>query len=191
MTRRSGFPLAVLGRRLSTKRGLSLVEMLTTLFVASLIMGVIGTLLTQMSRVEHSSRGKDKVLEGMRFALDRIRTEVSSSTSISSPSSGTAVPTLQFSRIDPTVPGRIPSPLPTPPTLWDPRDPSYLVSVQYFVQDTTLYRQAGSGPQETLAEGVAGFSCALNGDGTLQVTLSVDNVGVVQPLTSRIWRWNQ
>lgn len=121
-------------------KGLSLMEVLVTLLLLSLAMGLIGGFAGEVSSVLRATAGKDRTLEAARLAADRIGDDLAGAIQVVSPTSETSF-SLVFHKVDTSKPERLPLPLPDPlPDSWDPYAPNFLQQVSYTVNKGYLIR---------------------------------------------------
>lgn len=138
-------------------RGLTLAEVLLTVFVVFLVMGVACQLLVEYSALLKDSQAKASALSGLQVAEQQILDDLRQAVSVQQPPAGATTPGTRFMRIDPEaawLPASLP---PTLPASWDPHDPASLVQVNYTVNDQQLWRQVGTAPAFSLAERVGGL----------------------------------
>ncbi len=170
-------------------RGLSLLETVIVLSIVAVMLGVVAGVSSEYARVVRFSSKRDRTLTGTQAGLERVRGELAGAIAVHLYGT-TPTYELAFTRIDPTLTGRLPAtPSPTP-TAWDPRDPAYVQEVWYYVEREALVRKIYSPDtsvrSETVAEGVAGFSAGWTDTGAVRVSLSFQEEHFVKPMTTRV-----
>lgn len=152
-----------------SRAGLSLLEVLVTAFLFSVVLAAVAMLLGQFNRAMSHSARKSQALEGA-LALRDVAAELEESVALVSPG-GAPSSVLEFSRVNPVYPGRLPSPPPTPGGLagnWLPDDPAYLMTVRYQVNpQAELEREvvvSGSPSRQVIARSLNAFTCTRSGN---------------------------
>ncbi len=179
-------------RRLARHRGLTLFEMLATLALIFLVLGLAGDLFTEYSRTVSFSEAKEATFAAAQTALDRMRLEYCEAIQMVRPPAGSTAnfSELRFFKAHPDDSLRLPAALPLPlPANWTPFPER--VEVAYRIQADHLLREvryAGSQRTQTLARGLNGFSCQNLGEGELLLTLSVIEKFRIRTLQTRSLR---
>ena len=170
------------------RRGVSLAEAVLTLLILSMFLVAIARLMSEVADVQRFWGAKESSAE-VAVALDRVRCEVLSSVRLVKPALGGTNGVLEFLRIDPDIdaagslrlPSQLsPTPSPKPAAPWDPRDPSFLMTVRYTVNpQSQLVRLCASvanyaGPpfsqSNVVASGISSFECQNNAGRSLWLT---------------------
>ncbi len=178
----------------SSRKGVTLAELLITFFIIGLVMGALATLMRLYRQVSLHERAREASLSSAQ-ALNQVRGEVWEAVEVQDPPPGSSGPNVTLLRIDPNLsdrlegaygpatairsgPGRRPGdPLPEPSVLsWDPFDPAYLAQVTYRVDQGNLVREVvdagGGSSQQIVAENVVGLTAAWRpGNRSLTLTL--------------------
>lgn len=174
------------------RRGLTILEMLVTLGLVFVVLGVVGDLFREYSMVTRAASVRERVTESAQIALDRVRLEYREAVERLSPADGSSgwVSELRFRKPHPDDDLRFPSALPTPlPSSWVPIPER--IEVAYYADNANFYRKITVGGQTTeqlLATGISGFSCRNLGEGELEIILSVTQKGRVISLQTRSLR---
>lgn len=172
-------------------KGLSLVEVLATLFLFSIVLAVISQLLLNYSRVVKFSIGQDRSVQAALVTLSELRDEVKEATEILAPTSSTVVPTLEIRKV---IPGsaRFPVPVPLqPPTGWTLFPNTSLVTVRYQVANQNLERQVLSGlPVSTtsIASNISDLETRLLTGGNVEVSFLVVEQKLTRKLVTSVFR---
>jgi prepilin-type N-terminal cleavage/methylation domain-containing protein len=180
-----------LGKICRRPRGFTLVEALLTIALIALILGFVANICNEYARIIKFSTKKDKTVINAQMASERVKNELAEAVSILLPADGTSSSELRFERIDPCNASRLPeNPSPTPAS-WNPADSSWKVTVRYYVEDQTLFRESTSPGRaaviERLADGIAGFSCSSLSEGAYQINASyLEDNNVVKALNVRL-----
>ncbi|MFN8608219.1 MAG: hypothetical protein U0931_11855 [Vulcanimicrobiota bacterium] len=164
-----------------SRRGFSLIEALFTALLVSMALGMVGLITHYFQRAMNRSSANDSGLQAM-MELHQVASEVEQASSVSSPALTATSALLQFQRINPAYPNRLPAtllPEPSPlPAAWEPRDPAYLVLVSYTLQPSgQLLRRVdfsdGSFEQQICADSLANFQAQHASRGSLTLTATV------------------
>lgn len=164
-----------------TRRGFSLVEALFTALLVSLALGVVAAIAHQFQRAMARASASDSGLQAM-LEIHKVAEELQEATAIQSPALANNSALLQFQRINPAYPGRLPAtlvPAPSPvPAAWEPRDPAYLVSVSFFMNAVgQLVRRVdfagGVFEQQVCADSILHFQAQHANRGALNLTATV------------------
>lgn len=171
------------------RRGLTLLETTVTMFLVALVMGLAAAVVAEYSEILRHSSGKERTLGAVQVGLERLRSEAREAFAILEPAMGATSPELRLLKVDPSRQLlRLPSPVPEPAALsWDPHDPAHVVEVRYFTSQESLVREVAGLGEHRVAEGVAGFSCRLLGDGSLRLDLSVTEDKKTRSLTTTVY----
>lgn len=178
-------------------RGVTLIEVLFTLFIVSLVLGAAAFLVHQYAEVLGWEAGKTATMTGVQLGLDRMAGEVQEEVTLSAPPSGASSNQLAFTKIDNTLSGRLPSPLsvPLPIPPWNPQDPGYLATVSYSVSTQNLIRTVtnadGSVVTQTVAGSVTSLTCTRVSSNSLQIVLNVQEVQQMRTLTAAVFLHDQ
>lgn len=177
------------------RRGLSLYEALVSIFMVLLALSILAQMFRNYSNAARTAAGKSRTLVGAQIVLDRIRNELREAVVIDAPAAvGSPATQITFHKIDPAQAStRLPSPSPAPPPAnWKPSDSTYLCQVRYYLQGSTLLREAkpadGSTATSVLLEEVTEMSCTRNADNSLDVTVTVHEARLNHVLTTKIAR---
>ena len=158
------------------RTGLSLVEVLATLFLFSIGLGVISQLLVSYQRVSKFSSGKDRSIQAALVTLGELREEIKEATTLVVPASSSTAVTLEISKV---IPGssRFPEPVPlVPPGGWTLFPASSLVTLRYQALNGLLTRQVVSGlpaATYTVSEGVSDLQTRLLPGGNVELSFVV------------------
>ncbi|MEW6278398.1 MAG: hypothetical protein AB1758_07255 [Candidatus Eremiobacterota bacterium] len=169
------------------KRGVTLAEVLLTMFLFILMLGVAGTLVREYSGVLRHSSSKERTLRSALVGLDRIDCELAQAHAVVSPATSTPVSLLEFRKLDPGA-ARLPAP-PTPvPAGWAPHDPAYEVTVRYRVLQGTLIREVvGGGAPMAVVQGPQGLNAVLLPNGNVEVSLSIQEDKLLRTLSTEVF----
>jgi len=174
------------------KRGLSLLEVLATLFLFSLVLGVVSQLLVNYQRIVKFSHGQDRGIQAALVLLAELRDEVREATVMHVPSTTTLETSLELSKPLPGV-QRFPMPVPyQPPTGWTLFPSTSLVRLRYEVQQGELQRVVVSGLPATtvrLAEAVSDLQTRLLSGGNTEISLVVTEAQQRRTLVTSVFRW--
>lgn len=179
---------------ISSRKGITLAELLITFFIIGLVMGAMATLMRLYRQVTLHEHAREASLRSAQ-ALSQVRGEVWEAIEIQDPPVGSSGPGVTLLRIDPNLPDRLEGaygpatairsgpgrrpgdPIPDPTVLsWDPFDPAYLAQVTYRVDQGNLVREvvdaSGGTSQQIVAENVVGLTTAWRpGNRSLTLTL--------------------
>lgn len=176
-----------LARRL--RRGLSLIEVLVTLTVLSLAIGMIATLANQYMRLTTAGQERARTPRQVEVLQGLLR-ECQEARQILSPNTpGQLREELIFSKPEPAAPAP-----PMPPGAAVP--PSRMLQVRYYYQDGSLWRQVRTAdPAEPpvaliVAADITGFTVTCRS--RCELELSVSYLEGVEPkvLRSRLYLWS-
>jgi hypothetical protein len=141
------------------------------------VLGLAAVLVSDYSTIFRRSAPRERLLEVMELAVERVCGEAGSAIRILSPTIG-AASVLSFDRIDPAAVDRLPFPPPAaPPATWLHDAPAHIMTVDYMLSSGRLLRRTTSATataSEEIVDGLAGFSAALVTDRSLRVTISVE-----------------
>lgn len=166
-------------RSCSTRRGLSLFEAVLTIFLVSLVFYVAADLLHNATSAVRFGDAKSRSAQAVQLGLQRITSEAREAYLLEATGSE-----LRLRKVDP-APGRLPTPVPSPPSgTWDPYANS--LSVRYFVDgQNRLMREVGSSTQ-LVCEGISGFSSQTLPNGNLEVSVSLNEKNQVRTYTTQV-----
>lgn len=169
----------------------TLMEAILTTALLAVVLVTVGSLSSRYANLLLFDSGKERTLNAMQVAVDRIRNEVREGVQLADPTGATPVGAIDFQRLDPdTMSARLPWPLP-PPAGWDPADPADLVRIRYTVVGGDLVRQVTppSGPTETevLANGVTGLQAWIMPNQNLGLILRIDEGERFHDLTTEVF----
>ena len=159
------------------RRGLTLIEVLLTLLLFSVALGLLAGFVGRATDIMRFSGGKDRGIEAARLALDRMHDELAGAILVNSPAAGSSNQ-LDFVRLNPRLTTRLPNPIPSPPPgSWDPVDPAFLLQVTYSVSGQRLQRRVvhndGSQQSETLLDQVQSLETERVTSHSIKLTLMV------------------
>ncbi len=142
------------------RRGFNLMEALLSFALFLLVLSLIVQGVSQLSRISKYFDAKSQVFAQATSLLARLSTDLREANSISSPALGdpATYAMLDLKKIEPSRwAGYYPA---TPPTPWEPRDPSLQEQVMYTLAGDQLRCQtiAATSQLETVATGVQGFT---------------------------------
>lgn len=173
-------------------RGLSLVEVLATLFLFSICLAVVSQLLANSQQALKHSRGQDRSVQAALVTLNELRDEVKEATTVVVPASATVATTLELRKANPNV-ARFPSPLPaTSPTGWTLFPANSLVTVRYKVVTGDLVREIVSGlpvASYPMAEGISDLKTRLLAGGNVEISFAVAEQQKSQTLLTSVYRF--
>ena len=157
------------------RRGVTLAEAVLTLLILSMFLVAIARLMTEVSDVQRFWGAKESSAEKNRRIAILIVMSLSS-ISILQPGLVSANAVLEFLRIDPDIdaaasrrlPAQLsPTPSPVPAAPWDPRDPTFLMTVRYAVNpqgqlvrtatSTSTYTGPAFSVSSVVASGISSF----------------------------------
>lgn len=172
-------------------RGLSLVEVLATLFLFSIVLAVISQLLLNYSRVVKFSIGQDRSVQAALVTLSELRDEIKEATEILMPNTSTVAPTLEIRKVIPGV-SRFPNPVPLqPPTGWTLFPTTSLVTLRYQIANQNLERQVVSGLPATttaIASNISDLQTRLLAGGNVEVSFLVAEQKLTRKLVTSVFR---
>lgn len=175
------------------RRGLSLAETLLSLFLLGLIISVAADLTLRARKLMFLARQRSE-LQDAAFALQRLALQSLSASQIVQPHRNSNSDRLQFQRVRPDLPLRLPTtlgadPLPVPvaPPTWDPLDASYQESVLvYSIDGIGLLLNSPADGEVLLCPNAQDFRSQSTGNLlTLSATLTVR--GQQHQLTAQQW----
>lgn len=170
--------------------GLSLVEVLATLFLFSIALAVIAQLLASTQRLGRFSQGQDRSIQAAVVTLAELRDEVKGSLTILSPAGAGAAPTLEITK---PIPGvvRFPVPVPaTPPAGWTLFPSTAQVTVLYQVADDELVRTSGlPASRQSVCQGISLLQTRLLAGGNVEIALVVRQQQKTQTLVTSVYRF--
>jgi len=168
-----------------------LLEMMLSMGVIFLVLGMTAMLVTDYSQSLKQGSSRETLLDALEFGAERIRSELVSAVSITSPPASGVSTTLNFDRVDPASVNRLGDPT-APPFEWEPYDDSYMLVVSYSLSNGALIR-AATGPvsssQEQLCENLQGLTAEFVDGRTVQVVLSVDVRGSFNEIRTEVPLW--
>jgi len=173
------------------RRGLSLVEVLATLFLFSICLAVISQLLANSQQAMKHSRGQDRSVQAALVTLNDLRDEVKEATTLVVPASAAVATTLELSKANPNI-ARFPNPLPAvAPTGWTLFPSGSLVTVRYKVVAGALVREIVSGlpvASYTMTEGISDLKTRLLAGGNVEISIEVMEQQKNQTLLTSVYR---
>ncbi|MFN8608146.1 MAG: prepilin-type N-terminal cleavage/methylation domain-containing protein [Vulcanimicrobiota bacterium] len=151
-------------------KGFTLLEALVTCLLLLVLLAMVALTVQRTNRVLSQSHLHDQVSE-LRLCLQSVAREASTAVLWQS-----STP-LQFQRIDPSDPNRLPAqlwPVPLPmPDHWEPKDPIWLETVTYELDNGQLTRSArfsnGTRSRTVLFRDLQGFSGQLDSQRYLEL----------------------
>jgi prepilin-type N-terminal cleavage/methylation domain-containing protein len=161
-------------------RGVSLVEVLISLLIMSIVMGIVAQLSHLFGSVSSFSSQNDQGMQ-VELAMWQVGCEAQCGTVRVSPVDGSlaVAPQLSFTRVDPsqnpepaTPTSRLPLPIPSPvPTSWNGFNPPATVSVLYYLDTSSgnLMRQVTPPGTAQAVAPLQAFSCQNLADNQLQL----------------------
>lgn len=178
-------------RSIFSSRAFTLIEAIVATALMAAFLAVVGTLSSRYTNLMLFDSGKERTLNVMQVALDRIRCETRQGVNLIEPAGAALEPTVTFDRIDPeAASARLPWPLPGAGG-WDPADPPDMTRVRFHVVGGSLVREAtrsdGTTRTEVLARGITGFQANLGTDQNLNVTVRIDEGGRFQDLSTEVF----
>ena len=161
--------------------------------VIFVVLGLTATLVWDYSRSLRQGAGRDTLLEAVELGAERIRSELCSAVEVTVPAAAGVSDTLVFSRIDPSSATRLPSPPPaTPPSSWDPYNPTDMLLVTYSISSQELLRTV-NGPtattQERICDNLQGLTAEFVDDRTVRVVLNVQVKGYFSKVATEVPLW--
>lgn len=145
-----------------SRGGFTLLETLLTMLLLSMVLTVFASLVAGYTRVMRFVNSKDRALAGLHTGLSCAAHELTSAVAVASPNTAAPVGTLDFTRVDPVNPNRLPQ---AAPVAWDPLDAAFLIRVRYLLVGDTLMREqtprTGTPQLQTVASGMTSFSVSL------------------------------
>jgi type II secretory pathway pseudopilin PulG len=177
-------------RSTCNSRAFTLLEAIVATALMAAFLAVVGTLSSRYTNLMLFDSGKERTLNVMQVALDRIRCETRQGVNLIEPAGATVESTVTFDRIDPeAVNSRLPWPLGVGG--WDPADPADLTRVRFHVVGGSLVREAtqsdGTTRTEVLARGITGFQASIGTDQNLNVTVRIDEGSRFQDLSTEVF----
>lgn len=173
-------------------RGSSLLEMLISLALFSLILGLTALLLGSYQRLVRQGRERLALSQAAVAVLEDLGQELRESVTVDSLGSD-----LRFRKLLSQASGRLPDAFPTPPPAplpaFDPHQPAHLVEVGYRIEaDGHLWRrvEAAGGPAQSqkLISSPGRFQVQREPEGTLSATLELRIDQRVEALRLEIYR---
>ncbi len=167
----------------------TLLEAIVATALMAAFLAVVGALSSRYTNLMLFDSGKERTLNVMQVALDRIRCETRQAVNLIEPAGATIESTVTFDRIDPEASSR----LPWPPGSggWDPADPADLTRVRFHVVGGSLVREAtqsdGTTRTEVLARGITGLQASIGTDQNLNVTVRIDEGSRFQDLSTEVF----
>ena len=170
------------------KRGVSLVELIATLFILSLVIFVAADLMVRARQVSNFYSQKS-ALQGAASALQQLSGQLVGACNVTSPTMNGNSPTLQFVRVKPDLPtrlpttlGPIPSPEPPPSPAWDPCASAWQETISVSLRaDGWLVWTSTDGSEKALAGKLTRFDCHSQGR-LLEMTAEVSIRGQLQSI---------
>lgn len=174
------------------RRGLSLVEVLATLFLFSICLAVIAQLLAGSQRAIRFSRGQDRSVQAALVTLGELRDEVKEAVTVLVPATTSLATSLELSKPLPNA-ARFPSPIPvTAPAGWTLFPATSLVKIRYQVVSGALVREIVSGQPAAsypVAEGISDLKTSLLAGGNVQISFVVSEQQKTRTLVTSVYRF--
>ena len=165
--------------------GLTLIEVLITLSLLSLAIGLIAGLAGQYLRLTGAGSQRSQAELAVQ-ALRAVSEEVTGAVNLTlPPPSGQVSEELVFLKLDPARDRFAP---PEPPVFL-PLDSSFLLRVRYGLQGGRLVREVQDLPTVAVQDGVVGFSAKRIGKRELELSLSFQEGQGWQTVRSRVYCW--
>lgn len=143
--------------------GFSLAEVVITVFLVGMVLGIMANLLGGANRVMRYSEMRERSYIAAQQALDRVSCELREAVSIDAVGTG-----ITFTKIDPTQPfneALLPVPPADPPPLWSPAIPGGYpypagsrLQIRYWSNGNNLFRSINGGSQHLVVEGIVGLT---------------------------------
>jgi hypothetical protein len=186
-------------RRSKNMKGLTIMEALITILVLGILIGIIAGICSEYSRLIHYSSSRDKTIFSLQGAMDGVKGELAEALAVTSPrltaapltSAGTFSSELQFTKIDPANPSRLPTPFPSPmPSVWASADSAHVLSIRYYAAGGALMREV-TYPDKTsqchvIVAGISGFSVQDLGNNSAAITASFMDDDILKTFTTRV-----
>lgn len=176
------------------RRGTSLIEVLITLALLALALGMVAASVQQYTRILRKNDERSLTVAHLQ-QVSQIADELSQAVELVVPSVAGSGDEIRFKRLNPAVTDRLPALTPTPP--WDPRQADHLLEVQYLydaptsrlLRTVTFPPTRGSPQTWVVATGLSAFSVTRGADGELTLGLSFMEGGTLKTLSSRVNWW--
>lgn len=168
---------------MKTRRGFSLLEVLVSMGLFLMIIGLVAALMRGYAQVTNASDSHEASLEAARLAVESLRSDIEAAVVLHDPVFGSVTPQdrLSLLRVD-AEQVRLPLEMPDPePPDWDPYDPATTVEVVYEINGDSLWRSAGwedgTVRRTRIGHGVPGFSVSSLADESILISLTTKNLG--------------
>lgn len=165
------------------RRGFSLLEVLVSMGLFLMIIGLVAALMRGYAQITNASDSHEASLEAARLAVDSLRNDIEAAVVLQDPAFASVTPQARLSllRID-AEQVRLPLVMPDPaPADWDPYDPATTVEVVYEVEGETLWRTSswddGTARRTRIGHGLPGFSVSSLADESIVISLTTKNLG--------------
>ena len=164
-------------------RGFSLLEVLVSMGLFLMIIGLVAALMRGYAHVTNASDRHQASLEAARLAIESMRNDIEAAVILQDPTFGSSAPEdrLALLRVD-AEQVRLPLEMPDPaPAGWDPYDPPTMVEVVYEIDAENLWRtstwQDSTVRRTRIGHGLSGFSVSSLPDESITISLSTENLG--------------
>lgn len=179
------------------RRGVSLIEVLITLGVLALALGMVAAAVQQYSRllIKNDQRSLTVVHQQQ---VSQVADELSQAVQFLLPATSVSVDEVTFERLNGSILNRLPplTPTPLPSPAWEPVQPAHVIRVRYFFEPTTsrLLRTATfpapTGSVTTVvATGLSGFTFTRSAQNELTVALSFMEGETLKSISTRVTWW--
>ena len=149
------------------RRAFSLVELMVTMALMSVVLGVLALLFQSVARSLHQTSQRSSSLEGGLTAFQQVREDLQAAIAIYSPTPGATATTLNVTRMNPYN-STLTQPLLQPSQTWILHAPGAQWSVYYQLQGQALMRtvtpQSGSAWTALVTDNIQGFNCTIETD---------------------------
>lgn len=178
---------------MSSRRGISLIELMVSMAVMLVVLGVAAGLMREYSSAVRFSSAKAASLAA-QVALQRMVAETREALVMLAPASSASGSELRFEKIDPSAGEWIPPVVPDPvPVSWDPQPAGLVMEVRYFVDGRgTLVREVTppAGPLQAwdLAPEISGLAVNHATSGLVELELSVQEPGRLRVFAAKVAR---
>ena len=175
--------------RRHSAQGLSLIEVLVTLSVLSLAVGMIATLANQYLRLTTPGNDRTKTTRQVEV-LQLVLKESLGATRVARPEApGQSLEEIVFLKVDPNPPDlpALPAGAPAPPP-----PPDRQIQVRYCLREGQLWREASTGGDPVslvVASDVRGFAVTRVSAHELEFALTYAEADEPKTLRSRLYLW--
>lgn len=175
---------------------MSLLEVLITLGVLALALGMVAAAVRQYTRLLARNDARSLTVVHQQ-QVSQVADELSQAVELMAPAVAGSFDEVTFRRVNPNVTNRFPLATAPPTPSWDPAQPAHLVTVRYHYEPTTQRLQRtvtfppGLGSQQTWVVGtsLSGFTVIRDADRGLTVGLSFLEGDVLKSLATRVNWW--